>query len=409
MSGEATGVATQLRLGKESAWGTPPAAGSGRLVRRKTCDLVVGKDAMRAMELLPHNQRSDVRHGLVRSTGTLNTEPAPGAHSDLFASCIRAAFATGATTGAIVTVTAAAGPPGTFTRAGGSFLTDGFKLGDIVRWTGWATTGTANNNRNYIITALTATVMTVADVHNMITSTVAAKASGDSVTCTVYGKTAGIPNTGHTDESYAFERYYGDIVQSEMFTGVKVNGFSLKLAAGSMGDLTFNLLGGGYINNTSAYYTSPTAVSTTPVLAASNGGLLVAGGATAYVRELSIVFKNGITEVPVAFSNTIAGLTQGTQEISGSLVAYFKDAVMRDYFLNEAEPGLIFYNTSSPSLTADFIQCAMPRIKLMSQTRPDGPGVIAMSMTFEALYNGAGGATVNTRQAAFSMQDSLAA
>jgi hypothetical protein len=343
----------------------------------------------------------------VSSKGTLIAEPSPGAHSDLLASAIRKAFVAGATTGAQTNITATVGAPH-FVRAAGSFLTDGFKVGDIVRWTGWTTGGVANNSRNYIITVLTATQMTVVDPGST-TGTVAAKASGDSVTCTVYGKKAFIPSSGHTDESWTFERWFTDIAQDEVFTGVKINGFSTKFAPGSMGELSFPLLGGGYANTTAQYFTAASAVSSTSVLAGANAGMLVAGGAVAYVREIGITLDNGLVPVQVIGSNNISGIVQGPMKVTGNLVAYFQDAVMRDYFLNETEVSLVFAAFTGSSTAADFIQFCLPRVKFLGADKPDGPGLITIPLQFQALYNGAGGTGVNSEQTTLSIQDSLAA
>ncbi|MCL5460040.1 hypothetical protein M3M33_15495, partial [Loigolactobacillus coryniformis] len=65
----AAGVAQQLRLSKESTWGTAPAAGTGRLVRRVTCDIATAKESFKSSELRPDYQLSDLRHGLVSSKG----------------------------------------------------------------------------------------------------------------------------------------------------------------------------------------------------------------------------------------------------------------------------------------------------------------------------------------------------
>jgi hypothetical protein len=306
----------------------------------------------------------------------------------------------------ITTVTATASAPH-FVRSGGSFFSDGLKVGDVVRWTGWTTTGTANNSRNYIITALTATQMTVVDPGST-TGTVAAKASGDSVTCTATGKKSYIPTTGHTDESYAIERFYSDITQGELFLGVKVGGFSAKFSAGSMGDLSLPLMGAGYTNAAAAYYTAPTAVSSTSVLAGANAGMLVAGGAVAYVRELGVTLDNGLSSVPVIGTNAVQGIVQGQMKVTGNLTAYFQDATMRDYFLNETEVSLIFAAFTGSSGTADFLQFCMPRVKFQSSASRTVPGVIAMPLQFQALYNGSGGSGQSSEQTTLSVQDSLA-
>ncbi|HEY6038804.1 MAG TPA: hypothetical protein VIV58_31195 [Kofleriaceae bacterium] len=58
---------------------------------------------------------------------------------------------------------------GVYTRSSGSFLTDGFFVGQVVSWTGFV--NGANNQSNVTITALTATVMTVGGVTIAETST----------------------------------------------------------------------------------------------------------------------------------------------------------------------------------------------------------------------------------------------
>src|SRR5579864_848047 len=180
----ASGINVQLGIKKESVWDTPAGASGAQLLRRTTMIIDLAKAAYRATEKVSTAQTSDMRHGVKSVPGTLSGELAPGSFNLPFQSVIRQDFQSGATTGPIITVAAVAGPPGTFTRSAGSFITDGFKVGDVVRWTGWATTGATNNNRNYRITALSATVMTVTGLLNEI---VGAKIAGDTVTCTVVG------------------------------------------------------------------------------------------------------------------------------------------------------------------------------------------------------------------------------
>ncbi len=70
---------------------------------------------------------------------------------------MRSAFATAATTGAVTTIGLNA-TTRTISRSTGSFITDGFKVGDIVRATGFV--ASANNNKNLRITAVAALSMT---------------------------------------------------------------------------------------------------------------------------------------------------------------------------------------------------------------------------------------------------------
>lgn len=84
---------------------------------------------------------------------TLNALSATGADQTLN---MLAASST-LTGGQTVTVAAAGG---TYTRSAGSFITDGFFVGQIIAWTGFLNGG---NNATKTITALSATVMTVSN------------------------------------------------------------------------------------------------------------------------------------------------------------------------------------------------------------------------------------------------------
>ena len=95
---------------------------------------------------------------------------------------------TAALAGQTVTV-AATGK--TFTRSAGSFITDGFAVGDEVTWAGFSTSG---NNGPNIITTLTATVMTCAaasltDESAAADTSCSTASGGESVTVAASGKT----------------------------------------------------------------------------------------------------------------------------------------------------------------------------------------------------------------------------
>jgi len=85
-------------------------------------------------------------------------------------SCQSAANYNNTTESSAATINASAtGTPvvGTFTRTSGSFLSDGFVVGDKITTSGFGTND--ENNSTFIIDALTATVITVVDPQNMVT------------------------------------------------------------------------------------------------------------------------------------------------------------------------------------------------------------------------------------------------
>ena len=85
-----------------------------------------------------------------------------------------------ATTNLVASVTVAAAG-GTYTRTTGSFLTDGFWVGQQIQWSGFTNGG---NNAIKTITALTATVMTVSTT-GLVNETAVALATCNGVSPTV--------------------------------------------------------------------------------------------------------------------------------------------------------------------------------------------------------------------------------
>jgi hypothetical protein len=398
----AVGIAKQLRYKVESTWGVAPGATGAQLLRRVTSDLDLKKETYQSNEIRSDYQVADFRHGVRSVDGGINGELSPGTYEDFFAAAVRQEWQTAATTTAIATVTAAATSP-QFVRSAGSFLTNGFKVGDVIRWTGWTAPATANNSKNFLITALTATDMTGVFLDG---TAVVAKASGDSVTGLLAGKKTWVPRTGHTDLSFSIEHFYTDIVQSELFTGCKVGSMEVQLPATGLSTVNMQFMGKDVTTNTSAYYTSPTAETSSGVLAAVNGALYLGGTAVATVTGLNFTINGNMTGEAVVGSNTRPDIFEGRVTVSGQLTAFFENATFRDYFLNETEAALIGVFTTANTAAADIVVFNMPRIKLGSAQKDDGEKGLVQTLAFTALLNTAGGSGVNSLDTTISIQDS---
>src|SRR5689334_20386503 len=187
MSAIATGVFKKLIAKKQAALGTKASAGSAQQYRRVTSTIDLKKATYQSNEIRPSMQKSDYRHGVRSVDGTISGELSCGTYQAMIESILRAAASSAVTSGALTDVVSAitTGAKGTFTRSTGSFITDGFKVGMVVRWSGWATTGAPNNAHNFLITSLTALIMTGVMLDGVA---IGAKAAGDSVTCAEVGK-----------------------------------------------------------------------------------------------------------------------------------------------------------------------------------------------------------------------------
>jgi len=400
----ASGISKLLVAKKQSALGTKATADSAQYYRRTSSNIELTKDTYESAEIRPDRQVADFRHGLRKVGGTISGELSTGTYQSFMESTLGAAASTAVSSGALTDVTAATttGTAGTFTTVGANWLTLGFKVGMVVRWTGW-TVATGNNTKNMLITALTSTVMTVTTLDG---TAIVSKASGDSVTA-ASSKFISIPLTAHTKDYWTIEHAYSDITQSEQFTDCVFTKMDVKLPPTGMSTVDFSVIGLDMDTSTSAYFTTPTAVTSTGILAAVNGALYVGGTKVATVTGLDFSVDNGSTAVgAVVGSNVSPDVTAGIYKVSGNATVLFQDATLRDLFDNETESSLVGVFTDSNSAAAGYQSFVIPRLKFGGAAKDDGVKSLTMTMPFTALLNSSGGAGTSSQQTTFTVYDS---
>lgn len=405
----ASGVAKQLRYKVEATFGTAPGAASAQLLRRVTSDLNLTKDTYQSGEIRPDYQIADFRHGSRRVAGSINGELSPKTYADFFAAALRRDFTTlAAITGLSITIATGAVIGGlqsyTLTRAAGDFIAGGLKVGHVIRLTA-GSFNAANLNKNLLILTLTATVATVVPLNG-----VALFAEGPIASSTVSlpGRQTFAPTTGHTDRSFSIEHWFSDVPQSELYLGCKINKIDVALPPTGMGTVALEVMGSDVQTNASQYYTSPTAATSTGVMAAVNGIVCVQGVPAAILTGLNITIDGAYSGEPVVGSNKIPAVFPGRVNVNGQLSAYFDSATMRDYFINETEVSLVAVFSAGNGAQDDFVSFVLPRIKLGGAQRNDGEAGLVLTAPFQALFNSAGGAAVNSEQTTLLMQDSQA-
>ena len=398
-------ISKVVAIKKEGAYGVLAGSTGGRLLRRVTSNFNLVKETYISNELRQDYQMADFRHGVRSAEGSLNGEFSPGSYSDLFAAALSKAFVAGvAITGAAITV-AASGLQYTLTRGAGSYLTDGFKVGDVTRIT--AATGLNADclNKNLLITALTATVATV----SVLNGSTMTPAAGTAVSFSVSGKKTFVPQTGHTSDSFTVEEFYSDIAQSEVFTGCKVNTVGVSIPATGMAMLDFGFMGKDLAQTgTTQYFTTPTAQGTSGVFAGVNGVVVFNGLPVAVITDASININRGIANTTVLGSNSIAESIDGKALVDGSVSLYFTDASVKNAFKDETEVSLVFALTTTNAANADFVSISIPRAKLNSADKSESDAGITMSCDFQALLAINGGAGTASELTTIVIQDSQA-
>lgn len=396
----ATGINKSVRYKKETAgqWGVLPGATGGNVLRRVTANFNLEKETYQSGEIRTDYQIADMRHGVRSVTGSLNAELSPGSYADFFAAAVAKAFAAKTTLTAVsVTTTVVAGGTGNIIRATGSWITDGVKVGDVIRLS-----ATANSAKNLLVTSVVALSLGVKTLNSTELVAVGTAAATD---VSFPGKKTMAPLTGHTDDSFTFEEFYSDIGQSEVFTGNKVNTAALSIPSTGLVTADFGFMGKDLAQTgTAAYFTAPTAQGTTGIFAAVNGVLVVNGVAVAVVTDASININRNMQNATVVGSNSIAEMFEGRIAVDGSFSAYFQDASFRDMFKDETEASLVIVLTTSNANTSDFVSVTLPRIKVNSNTRNDSEQGIVSQHSFMALLNSAVGN--GTEQTTIAIQDS---
>jgi hypothetical protein len=217
-----------------------------------------------------------------------------------------------------------------------------------------------------------------------------------------------VPATGHLDDSYAIEHFYSDVAQSELFLGCKLGQLSIEMPASGMATLAMQFMGRSRTNDTSEYFTTPTAETDSGLLAAVNGLLYVGGTQVAVLTGLSFTVNRNLTAEPAAGTNLYPGIVQGRYLVEGQFTAFFEDATFRDLFDNESEVSIVAALTESEAAAADFVTVVLPRVKVGGAAKDDGEKQLIQTLPFTALLNTAGGASVNSLRTTISIQDSLA-
>lgn len=405
------GLYKQTRLKRQSALGTIAGTSGGYVIRRKTSTFELKREVYNTNdEIVAHQQMTSERQGTQMVDGKAAGYFSPGTYSDLFAALLRRDFTAGATTGALINVTAAVttGAQGTFTRATGSYLTDGFKIGDVLRWTGWTTTAVANNAHNFMILALTATVMTVLALDGVA---IVAKAAGDSVTGLVQGKRTYVPDTGHTNIYYTAEEWDPSISVSEVSTDVVAGAVAVKVPGNGNVELDWTMVG---LNQSapaaSAYFTAPTAETSAEVVSSATGALVINGAVNVLITGIDFTIDGQATPADGCVgTRSRPDIFRKKVLVKGTITGYVTDSVMDNYSRNETEVNLMVAMTTSSAATAEFITLVMQRVKLQTSTPNDGEIGRVRSFQFTALYDSTGGSGTAKDKSSISMQDSLAA
>lgn len=331
------------------------------------------RDALVSNELDGSRETSSIRTGNKQITGEFAIELSAQSQDELLAGAMTSSWVAGTTaTGLSVTVDADAK---SFTRAAGDFTTS-VEVGDLVRFPGL----TGENSKPFIVSAVSALVVTGASIQHELTDESAVTTSfivGDKLEtgnlCKTYSILTVFTGTCGAANAYLLTR------------GVEISGFTIEQAVNAMvtGSFPFIGLSQSVLTSYPAGSTFPYGYEAQPF---SSVDVSVFNG-TAPLRLIdtfTITNDNGASAQYALGNDSVAFIERGRAANTFSLAGKLYDMTLLDLFLNETQVEL----TSVLAGPDGAMSFTLKRAELTAAT-PEigGPESVTLSMEGQATGN----------------------
>ena len=369
---------------------TDPGTSGGQILRRVSSSLNLVKDSYQSEEIRTDRQIVDFRHGLRRVEGSISGELSPSTYFELITAAHRATAVSSITSGnAQFTSVTSDNTNARFTFAGGDPVAEGYRAGDIIRFTNLATT--ANNNVNFIIRGIGGTSNRELNVYP---APVTDATPDSSFSVTRPGKTVIIPASGFTSRKFGVEQYFEDLDLSKLYTECRVTGYRISLPATGLSTIEIMMMGRNavtFATGSAPYFTAPTAETTTGICAAANGLIAAPGFGNAplgIVTGVDIALDLGASMDAVINQNIAPEIFLGRANVTGTITMFVEDFAMFNAFRNENEVQLFVRTDAGSATNADAISIYIPRLKFSGADMPlAGAGGQTITLPFQALRN----------------------
>lgn len=359
-------------------------ATGGQTLRRVSSSMSLSKDTFQSEEVRNDRQIADFRHGVRRAQGDVAGELSAGTWGDFFQALFRGTWAAApaALAPATITSVAADAVASTLTLTAGDAQALGLRIGQVIRLSGGLA---ANNARNFLITSMTGTQGRTLGVFPAPTT----MSANTGVTITVAGRRIINPSAGFVPRKLALEIYQDDLDIARLFTECRVNSMAMGLPPNGMATINFGMTGRNMQVLSAAqapFLTGPADPNLNPILASPNGLVMVNGVASGVLTGLDLSVDLAVEANPVVGQNFVPDIILGRFNMTGTMTAYFENADLLNYFLNETEIGLLAYLTGSNDAAASAMSVYLPRIKVSNADVPTtGEGGQMITLPFQAL------------------------
>lgn len=378
-----SGIGVSVRYVAESTTGVIPTTPTMTVLRATSRNVNLGKNLLESAEVSSHGEETDVRHGFQQVSGTLNTELLTGNADAFLAAALRSTWSSAISEAVICGATG----PATFTRASGSFVSDGFQPGDIIVTTGFPT---AVNNGKWMILTVSALSITVA-VSSVASKQVQTEAADGDSTVTLAGRRL---TTGTTKTTFSIERAFTGTSKFQQFMGVTPNGLTLGVQPESIPTLEFPVIGlKSQAMTSSTVASAVTAAPTGSPYDSFSGGICIGSNLVGVVTGLNLNLALNRELVPVVGDYYSPDIFEGRIMVSGEVTVMFENDTLYNLFYNETESKMGL-RLNDPNGT-DFHGIYLPRTKFnAAPLDPGQTGPVIQTMQFRCLRDATLGYTI---------------
>jgi hypothetical protein len=190
---------------------------------------------------------------------------------------------------------------------------------------------------------------------------------------------------GETLTSFTIRRFFSDITQYEVFTGVRFSGLAISVQPNQISTITFTCNGQDMSTTNLTGATQNPANTNTPFSGHEAGDIKEGGITYAGITGIELALDNGLESAFELGSDTTGDHIIGRSNVTGTVTAYFENSTLLDKFLNETESSIEFTQTDLDGNTLRFV---VPKIKYTGgQPDVSGEGAILLSLPFQGLYD----------------------
>ncbi len=350
--------------------GTTPVTPQMIVLRANSRNINPVKNLLTSNELRADRLAGRARHGFRSAVGSIGFELTTGDQDTWLEACLGGTWAdiTGTATATITTTQSTR----TYTRAAGSFLTDGFLPGDYILVAGMV--NAASNGRK-----------TIATVSALVLTTVEAIGANEtSVAAVSFDHLGKRLKVGTTLRTFTIERRFLGVTQFQTFTGVAVNNMSLNIQPENVVTGSYDLIGMNFgAMSATSLNATPTAASAVAPYDGFIGALHENNLVLGLITGMTLQVNNGRSLQPVLFTSGSPDVFDGTAEVTGSVTVLFQDDVMYNKFVNETVSSVNL--RMDDLLGVEFMRVQVPSLIYTSgDMDPPQNGPFPITMAFRA-------------------------